>query len=361
MQLHFRLSRASVAAISPMGENSGSSDQVITAPDTSTCSLLLHSTPADSMGHMGHTTDSPHLPCSVASLTATTSSTNTPTSVSSEQSSFILEPNFGQAALTHLSNTGNNTQQIITTTTGNNYSIVSSSSINSSSNQQLPVQVNQQQQVSSSPPVTSVTPVTYQFSPSSANCSTSGGNNTITGCIPVPQPPPVLPGHHHNISSASSTASSASGFNSISSNYNSNSTSNSSNNHHHHHHHHNNTSNSNNNNNNNNQNSNMHTTADYLAQLLKDQKQVSAFPGVFYQVERLLNEGEYLPFPSFLCQQVTERSTCFSGISQAHTRLSLLHMPTQTVTKCLPSLVPLQYGPVIHIEYPIFHKTIERP
>jgi hypothetical protein len=35
----------------------------------------------------------------------------------------------------------------------------------------------------------------------------------------------------------------------------------------------------------------MFTSADYLSQLLKDQKQVSAFPGVFFHMERLLNDG----------------------------------------------------------------------
>lgn len=32
--------------------------------------------------------------------------------------------------------------------------------------------------------------------------------------------------------------------------------------------------------------------ADYLAQLLKDKKQIAAFPNVFLHVERLLDEGE---------------------------------------------------------------------
>lgn len=32
--------------------------------------------------------------------------------------------------------------------------------------------------------------------------------------------------------------------------------------------------------------------ADYLAQLLKDRKQLAAFPNVFIHVERLLDEGE---------------------------------------------------------------------
>lgn len=32
--------------------------------------------------------------------------------------------------------------------------------------------------------------------------------------------------------------------------------------------------------------------ADYLAQLLKDKKQLAAFPNVFIHVERLLDEGK---------------------------------------------------------------------
>lgn len=41
-------------------------------------------------------------------------------------------------------------------------------------------------------------------------------------------------------------------------------------------------------------NNNLQTTqsiADYLAQLLKDRKQLAAFPTVFNHVERLLDEG----------------------------------------------------------------------
>lgn len=33
--------------------------------------------------------------------------------------------------------------------------------------------------------------------------------------------------------------------------------------------------------------------ADYLAQLLKDRKQLAAFPNVFNHVERLLDEGKF--------------------------------------------------------------------
>ena len=37
--------------------------------------------------------------------------------------------------------------------------------------------------------------------------------------------------------------------------------------------------------------SNTQSIADYLAQLLKDKKQLAAFPNVFLHVERLLDEG----------------------------------------------------------------------
>ena len=40
--------------------------------------------------------------------------------------------------------------------------------------------------------------------------------------------------------------------------------------------------------------SNTHSIADYLAQLLKDRKQLAAFPNVFVHVERLLDEGRAL-------------------------------------------------------------------
>lgn len=37
---------------------------------------------------------------------------------------------------------------------------------------------------------------------------------------------------------------------------------------------------------------NSHSIADYLAQLLKDKKQIAAFPNVFIHMERLLDEGK---------------------------------------------------------------------
>lgn len=38
---------------------------------------------------------------------------------------------------------------------------------------------------------------------------------------------------------------------------------------------------------------NTQSIADYLAQLLKDRKQVTAFPNVFMHVERLIDEGKF--------------------------------------------------------------------
>lgn len=43
---------------------------------------------------------------------------------------------------------------------------------------------------------------------------------------------------------------------------------------------------------NNNNMSNTQSIADYLAQLLKDKKQLAAFPNIFLHVERLLDEGK---------------------------------------------------------------------
>lgn len=47
-----------------------------------------------------------------------------------------------------------------------------------------------------------------------------------------------------------------------------------------------------------NQQASTQSIADYLAQLLKDRKQLAAFPNVFIHVERLLDEGKLsvLPF-----------------------------------------------------------------
>ncbi|EFN75425.1 Protein held out wings [Harpegnathos saltator] len=49
-----------------------------------------------------------------------------------------------------------------------------------------------------------------------------------------------------------------------------------------------------------NTNTTTQSIADYLSQLLKDRKQLAAFPNVFIHVERLLDEGELLSFCSFV-------------------------------------------------------------
>ena len=43
-----------------------------------------------------------------------------------------------------------------------------------------------------------------------------------------------------------------------------------------------------------NTNNNTQSIADYLAQLLKDKKQLAAFPNVFVHMERLLDDGELI-------------------------------------------------------------------
>ena len=42
------------------------------------------------------------------------------------------------------------------------------------------------------------------------------------------------------------------------------------------------------------ENNNTQSIADYLAQLLKDKKQLAAFPNVFLHLERLLDDGKHL-------------------------------------------------------------------
>ena len=51
---------------------------------------------------------------------------------------------------------------------------------------------------------------------------------------------------------------------------------------------------------NDNTNSTTQSIADYLSQLLKDRKQLAAFPNVFIHVERLLDEGEFF-FHYYFC------------------------------------------------------------
>ena len=43
------------------------------------------------------------------------------------------------------------------------------------------------------------------------------------------------------------------------------------------------------------------STADYLAQLLKDKKQLAAFPNVFLHMERLLDDGRCIFLALFIC------------------------------------------------------------
>ena len=50
-------------------------------------------------------------------------------------------------------------------------------------------------------------------------------------------------------------------------------------------------------------NNNTQSIADYLAQLLKDKKQLAAFPNVFVHMERLLDDGK-LSCPSLCTQRI---------------------------------------------------------
>ncbi len=43
-------------------------------------------------------------------------------------------------------------------------------------------------------------------------------------------------------------------------------------------------------------------TVEYLSQLLKDKKQLAAFPNVFHHVERLVDEGQLQHPPVFFCK-----------------------------------------------------------
>lgn len=52
-----------------------------------------------------------------------------------------------------------------------------------------------------------------------------------------------------------------------------------------------------------NQQASTQSIADYLAQLLKDRKQLAAFPNVFIHVERLLDEGKAI-YTSFLLSRL---------------------------------------------------------
>lgn len=57
-----------------------------------------------------------------------------------------------------------------------------------------------------------------------------------------------------------------------------------------------------------NTNNSTQSIADYLAQLLKDRKQLAAFPNVFIHVERLLDEGMCF-FASFI--NISSPFCCF--------------------------------------------------
>ena len=52
------------------------------------------------------------------------------------------------------------------------------------------------------------------------------------------------------------------------------------------------------------------STADYLAQLLKDKKQLAAFPNVFLHMERLLDDGK-LFFLVFIIKQFKALNSCY--------------------------------------------------
>jgi len=54
-----------------------------------------------------------------------------------------------------------------------------------------------------------------------------------------------------------------------------------------------------------NTNTTTQSIADYLSQLLKDRKQLAAFPNVFIHVERLLDEGELTA--SIFCSSLRRR------------------------------------------------------
>lgn len=53
-----------------------------------------------------------------------------------------------------------------------------------------------------------------------------------------------------------------------------------------------------------NQQASTQSIADYLAQLLKDRKQLAAFPNVFIHVERLLDEGKAIIVTFLLSRRV---------------------------------------------------------
>jgi len=76
-----------------------------------------------------------------------------------------------------------------------------------------------------------------------------------------------------------------------------------------------------------NTNTTTQSIADYLSQLLKDRKQLAAFPNVFIHVERLLDEGERRLF-LFL----------FSSSSSFRSLSILLFCPLLTYVSGLPGV-----------------------
>ena len=61
----------------------------------------------------------------------------------------------------------------------------------------------------------------------------------------------------------------------------------------------------------NNTNNNTQSIADYLAQLLKDKKQLAAFPNVFVHLERLLDDGK--PLYDFVTRPPTSLGAQLAG------------------------------------------------
>lgn len=59
---------------------------------------------------------------------------------------------------------------------------------------------------------------------------------------------------------------------------------------------------------------NTQSIADYLAQLLKDRKQITAFPNMFMHVERLIDEGNFKIVNNLWCSHSQELLPIADGI-----------------------------------------------
>ena len=78
----------------------------------------------------------------------------------------------------------------------------------------------------------------------------------------------------------------------------------------------------------NNTNNNTQSIADYLAQLLKDKKQLAAFPNVFVHLERLLDDGKHPPClddfcvirPLYPIELVTSLGAQLAGFCESRSR-----------------------------------------